>query len=200
MEEHYRLDHLISQGGFGAVYNGYKQEDNKEVVIKCVDKRIKGRNYAKEIYFLSKLKHHESIVKLKDYFITHEHIALVFEKNYGMIDLFDYITAEGNLNEKVSRKIFIQILNAIMVCTEEGILHGDLKEENVLIHRENLSVKLIDFGCSSYFTQGFYRHYEGTSLYPPAEWKLERKYTASGLNVWSLGVLLYGMLHGNIPF
>ena len=46
MEEHYRLDHLISQGGFGVVYNGYKQEDYKEVVIKCVDKRIKGRNYA----------------------------------------------------------------------------------------------------------------------------------------------------------
>ena len=80
MEEHYRLDHLISQGGFGAVYNGYKQEDNKEVVIKCVDKRIKGRNYAKEIHFLSKLKHHESIVKIIDYFITHEKIVLVFEK------------------------------------------------------------------------------------------------------------------------
>ena len=63
-----------------------------------------------------------------------------------MIDLFDYITAEGNLNEKVSRKIFIQILNAIMLCTEEGILHGDLKDENVLIHRENLTVKLINFG------------------------------------------------------
>ena len=61
-------------------------------------------------------------------------------------------------------------------------------------------MKLIDFGCSSYFTQGFYRHYKGTTVYAPPEWKLERKYTASGLNVWSLGVLLYGMLHGNIPF
>ena len=53
MEEHYRLDHLICQSGFGAVFNEYKQEDNKEVVIKCVDKRIKGRNYSKEIHFLS---------------------------------------------------------------------------------------------------------------------------------------------------
>ena len=48
MEEHYRLDHLISQDGFGAVYNGYKQEDNKEVAIKYVDKRIKGKKYAKK--------------------------------------------------------------------------------------------------------------------------------------------------------
>ena len=48
--------------------------------------------------------------------------------------------------------------------------------------------------------QGFYTYYEGTSVYAPPEWKLFRKYTASGLNVWSLGVLLYGMLNGHIPF
>ena len=87
-----------------------------------------------------------------------------------------------------------------MLCPEEGILHGDLTDENVLIHIENLSVKLIDFGSSSHFTQGFYTHYEGTSVYAPPEWKLERKSTASGLNVWSLRVLLYRMLQGNIPF
>ena len=44
MEQHYILNHLICQGGFGVVYNGYKKDDNKEVVIKSVDKRIKGRN------------------------------------------------------------------------------------------------------------------------------------------------------------
>ena len=57
-----------------------KKDDNKEVVIKSVDKRIKGRNYLKEIYFLSKLKHHENIVKIIDYYITHEKIFIVFEK------------------------------------------------------------------------------------------------------------------------
>ena len=90
---------------------------------------------------------------------------------------------------------------AIMhACAEEGVLHGDIKEENVPIHRENLRVKLINFGCSSHYTQGFYTHYGGTSVYAPLEWKLIRKYTASGLNVWSLGVLLYAMLNGYIPF
>ena len=78
-----------------AVYNGYKQEDNKEVVIKCVDKRIKGRNYSKEIHFFSKLKHHENVVKIIDYFVTHEKIDLVFEKQYGMIDLFDTLLLKG---------------------------------------------------------------------------------------------------------
>ena len=78
------------------------------------------------------------------------------------------------------------------------MLHGDIKEENILIHRKNLSVKLIDFGCSSY--TGIYTHYEGTSVYAPPEWKLIRKYTASGLNVWSIGVLLYAMLNGHISF
>ena len=134
----------------------------------------------KKIHFLSKLKHYENIVKIIDYFITHEQLALVFEKNYGMIDLFDYITAEGNLNEKVARKSFVQILKAIMLCTEEGILHGDV---HPTLHRDFIHTMR-----------------EGTSVYAPPEWKLKRRYTASGLNVWSLGVLLYGMLHGNIPF
>ena len=100
------------------------------------------------------------------------------------------------MNKCQERSLF----NAIMLCTEEGILHGNLKDENVLIHRENLSLKLIDFGSSSHFTEGFYTHYEGKSVFAPPEWKLERKYTANGLNVWSLGVLLYGMLQGDIPF
>ena len=47
MELYYILNRLICQGGFGVVYNGYKKDDNKEVVIKSVDKRIKGRNYSK---------------------------------------------------------------------------------------------------------------------------------------------------------
>ena len=81
MELHYILNRLICQGGFGVVYNGYKKDDNKEFVIKGVDKRIKGGNYSKEIYFLSKLKHHENIVKIIDYYITHEKIFIVFEKS-----------------------------------------------------------------------------------------------------------------------
>ena len=68
------------------------------------------------------------------------------------MDLFEYINNEGNLNETPARKIFVQIRNGNMYYTEEGVLHGDIKEENVLIHRENLSVKLIDFECSSYYT------------------------------------------------
>ena len=55
MEKHYRFDHLICQGGFGVVPNAYRKNDNEEVIIKSVDKRIKGRNYLKEIHFLSKL-------------------------------------------------------------------------------------------------------------------------------------------------
>ena len=128
MEQHYRLDHLICQGGFGAVYNGYKQDSNEVVVIKIVEKRIKGRNYWKEIHFLSRLKHYESIVKIIDHFDTSEKIFLVFEKNHGMIDLFDYIVSEGVLKEEVARKIFVQILNAIMLCTEEGIFMKMMKE------------------------------------------------------------------------
>ena len=71
---------MICQGGFGVVYNAYRKDDNEEVIIKSVDKRIEIRNYVKEIYFLSKLKHHENIVKIIDCFVTHEKMFIVFLK------------------------------------------------------------------------------------------------------------------------
>ena len=67
-------------------------------------------------------------MKILDDYIAHEEILIAFEKklwNYGFIC---YIACKGNLNEKVARKFFAQILIAIILCTEEGILHGDIKE------------------------------------------------------------------------
>ena len=198
--EHYRFSSLLGQGGFGDVYNAYNKSNSEEVVIKITEKKIRGRNYLSEFYFLKKLQHQDSIVRIIDCYVSPKRVFIVFEKNPGMIDMFEYINIHGCFEEEKAQKIFAQVVDVVMMCANEGVLHGDIKDENILVHCENLHVKLIDFGSSTFIKEGFYTKYEGTSVYAPPEWKLERKYTADGLNVWSLGVLLYVMLQGDIPF
>ena len=196
----YKFGDLLGKGGFGAVYNGLRKEENKEVIIKAVEKRNRGRDYLNEVYFLQKLKHLDIIVQIIEHFQALDMIYIVFEKTDGMMDLFDFICLHGRLTEMTAKIIFKQVLDATLVCVNEGVLHGDLKDENILIHKENLQIKLIDFGTSLHIKKGFYTEYEGTNIYAPPEWKLKRKFTADGLNAWSLGVILYTMLQGDIPY
>ena len=87
----YKFGDLLGKGGFGAVYNGLRKEENKEVIIKAVEKRNRGRNYLNEVYFLQKLKHLDIIVQIIEHFQALDMIYIVFEKTDGMMDLFDFI-------------------------------------------------------------------------------------------------------------
>ena len=64
----YKFGDLLGKGGFGTVYNGLRKDENKEVIIKAVEKRNRGRNYLNEVYFLQKLKHLDTIVQIIEHF------------------------------------------------------------------------------------------------------------------------------------
>ena len=84
-------------------------------------------------------------------------------------------------------------------CHRIGVTHGDIKDENIFIDETN-HIKLIDFGAAAYFHEYLFKEFKGTSVYSPPEWIKHGRYTAEGLAVWSLGVLLYTMVCGDIPF
>ena len=87
------------------------------------------------------------------------------------------------------------------VAASEHKPGGDIKDENILINIKTHEIKLIDFGAgTTFFEDKLYTSFSGTSVYAPPEWIRDRCYTASGLNVWSLGILLYDLLCGDIPF
>merc|ERR1712223_1342816 len=186
-----------------------------------------------EVYLMQKLNHINGVIKLLEYFETLESYILVLERMVPNIkclndcscgcektmtttsqiqDLWDFITNHGPLNEDLTRKIFSQVVQTIQEVTKAGVVHRDIKDENILIDTQNHQIKIIDFGSGATITTDAevnknnihattaFIDYHGTRICAPPEYFTKRCYKADGLNVWSLGILLYNMTTGDVPF
>jgi len=202
-DKEYQIVSMVGKGGFGTVHKAIRKTDGEVVAVKIVAKdkvlSVEENNLPLEIALLRQVSDVPGVVKLLDYFETPTSYYIVMEM-FKCCDLFDFISNCGTLSEEVAREIFRQIVETLTLCQENQVLHGDIKDENILINLDTGAAKLIDFGSSSWYKTGLFTDYEGTRVYAPPEWILCRQYTASGLTSWSLGVLLYDMLYGDIPF
>jgi len=198
----YKIDHILGKGGFGTVHSATRKCDGMKVAVKEVTKDrmiVEDENFPLEVVLLQQVADVPGVVHLLDYFDTGDTFMIVMERFHGQ-DLFDFISKQGPLTEKVAKDIFRQVVDTVYKCKERGVLHGDIKDENILIDLDTLKVKLIDFGSGTWLHEDEYAEYEGTREYAPPEWISAQRFTADGLTVWSLGILLYDMLCGDIPF
>ena len=113
-----------------------------------------------EIAFHRKLDH-ENIIKMFDYFEDEIRFYLVMEKPSRVIELFDQVLINEGLDEKISRYYFRQIVNAVQYCHSKGVVHRDIKLDNVIIDLDTNQTKLIDFGCAESLTDDLYTEHLG---------------------------------------
>lgn len=112
----------------------------------------------------------------------------------------DFIAAHGRLKEKQARKFFREVVAAIDYCHSLRVIHRDIKAENLLLDR-HMCVKLIDFGLSNQWTPGgFLKTFCGSPTYTAPELIKRQQYEGPEIDIWALGVLLYVLVCGSLPF
>lgn len=196
------------QGTYAKVKFAQHMETGKSYAIKVLNKDVlisRGmvEQVKREIGILKQVQH-PNIVNLEEVMSSKDKIFMVMELVTGG-DLFDKVASEGPMREKEAKALFCQILSAVAYCHEQGVCHRDLKPENVLLTSKG-EAKLSDFGL------GAIRQIEnsesanmmntvcGTPNYASPEVISKKPYDGFASDVWSLGVVLYVMLAGCLPF
>merc|ERR1712108_91274 len=199
----YTVKEQLGKGGFGVVYSAVRRCDGLEVAVKEVGKDEKvmlgSDNMPLEVALMQQLQDVPGVIKFIDYFEMNHCYFIVMER-FHCKDLFDFISEQGPLPETLAKDLFKQILQTIVGCHKRGIVHRDIKDENILIDLKTFKTKVIDFGSGDYIEDKVYHRFQGTRVYSPPEWIDSRAYRPEGLTVWSLGILLYDMVCGDVPF
>jgi serine/threonine protein kinase len=151
-----------------------------------------------EMSILEKLKH-PNIVRLYEIFESDKHMLYVNELWVGG-DLLTYVRKRRRLKESLAKYLFLQIIDGLRYMHSKGILHRDVKLDNILLD-ESGKLKICDFGVSRFWKPGqLMTEQWGTPAYIAPEILRGRGYTGFGIDVWSAGVVLYAMLYGSVPF
>ncbi|XP_062333825.1 maternal embryonic leucine zipper kinase isoform X1 [Osmerus eperlanus] len=201
--KYYEVYETIGSGGFAKVKLGRHILTGEKVAIKIMDKKDLGEDLPRVKVEIEAMKNlsHQHVCRLFHVIETSTRIYMVLEYCPGG-ELFDYIIAKDRLSEDETRVFFRQIVSALAYVHSQGYAHRDLKPENLLID-ENHNLKLIDFGLCAKPKGGL--GYElmtccGSPAYAAPELIQGKAYIGSEADVWSMGVLLFALLCGYLPF
>uniref|UniRef100_UPI0037E968C7 serine/threonine-protein kinase MARK1 n=1 Tax=Semicossyphus pulcher TaxID=241346 RepID=UPI0037E968C7 len=198
----YRLLKTIGKGNFAKVKLARHTLTGREVAVKIIDKTQLNPTSLQKLFrevSVMKILNHPNIVKLFEVIETEKTLYLVMEYASGG-EVFDYLVAHGRMKEKEARAKFRQIVSAVEYCHQKRIVHRDLKAENLLLDAD-MNIKIADFGFSNEFTLGSKLDtFCGSPPYAAPELFQGKKYDGPEVDVWSLGVILYTLVSGSLPF
>ncbi|CDW72434.1 protein kinase domain containing protein [Stylonychia lemnae] len=201
----YRIGKMLGKGAFGRVNLAIHKLCNHLVAVKSINKQFLSedenskKKMMQEVLILQKTRH-DNLVRLYDSFETNKHIVFVMELCAGG-DLLNYVRKRRKLKENIAKYVFKQVVDGLHYCHSKGIVHRDMKLDNLLFDEQGV-VKICDFGVSKLLSssQEIMTEQCGTPAYIAPEILKDKGYKGFGVDIWSLGVCLYAMLFGTVPF
>lgn len=212
--EEFKVLKKMGEGAYGKVVLAQHNDDPKyKIIIKCIDKQrilvdtwVRDRQLGtvpSEIQVMATLNNepHPNIMRIIDYFEdpNYYYLETPIFGDPPAIDLFDYIEVKNNMSELDCQLIYKQVILAIYHLHKNGIVHRDIKDENIIVNEYGI-VKLIDFGSAGYVKLGPFDVFVGTIDYASPEVLRGEKYEGRPQDIWALGILLYTMIYKENPF
>ena len=204
--DYYELKEVIGKGKFGVVNLGIHKKTQQQVAVKIINKdsikTVEDKELVRIEIGILKLCHHPNVVRLLDHLENEDYIFIVMEYIEGGT-LGQYFKKKNfNFSERQASSIMSQIANGVKYLHRYGIVHRDLKPDNIMITQQNDFgvIKIMDFGLSKIVsTQEKMVDGYGTLSYVAPEVLLRTPYNKE-VDIWSMGVILYYMLCGHLPF
>ena len=203
--DYYEMLDDLGEGIFGSVKLGVEKKTKERVAIKIIKKK-KAKPSDMELVRteidIMKLCHHPNVVHLLDHFENADYIFIVMEYIRGG-RLTDYMKEKKfHFSEKRAAEIIYEIALGVKYLHKYGIIHRDLKPDNIMLTESNDKghIKIMDFGLSKILgkkektSDGF-----GTLTFVSPEVLIRKPYNKE-IDIWSIGVILYLILSGDLPF
>ena len=199
----YKYGRIIGRGAFGKVNIGLNVLTGRIVAIKSFNKNnILSENAKKKILYETNLMRslfHPSVTKILETFESEKYMLIIMEYISGG-NLQNFVKKRRKLCEKTSKILFRQIIQGIKYIHSKGIVHRDIKLENILLDLNNI-IKICDFGVGKLIKPNtILKDQCGTPVYMAPEILKGEGYHGFPVDIWSAGVALYIMLSGALPF
>ncbi|XP_069817234.1 testis-specific serine/threonine-protein kinase 2 [Dendropsophus ebraccatus] len=204
----YRVGNLLGEGSYAKVKSAFSEHLKCHVAVKIIDRKKASPEFLKkflprEMDILS-VMNHPSIIKTYEIFETPAGKIYIVMELGAHGDLLEYMKSKGPMQEDVAQKMFYQLATAVKYCHDLAIVHRDLKCENILLDKD-LNLKLSDFGFAKRLSydgreKNLSKTFCGSVAYSAPEVLEGIPYDAKVYDIWSLGVILFIMVSGSMPY
>jgi len=200
--QEYTIECLFKQSRYNEIFVATNKK-GKKVILKKIDKSKTHSEFLSNETKAASIVKHPNIAKFYEHFEDEHYVYIVMEYVEG-VDLFELLETHRfkPIREKYVKKIFRKLVKTVIYLHKNGIVHRDLKLENIMLLLDRKNIKLIDFGlceigksCRDIFT-----HSCGSPDYVSPEIMAHEPYTGCKADVWSLGTLLFALLFAELPF